>query len=67
MKVTHNETTFTMTGKHWSGTYSLADLPKWLSFYRRLRSDFPKSGGSYDRCIQELEALSLRMAEKDKI
>lgn len=63
MKVTHTETMFTMTGKYWSGTYPLADLPKWLSFYQRLRSDFPKSGGSYDKCIQELEALSLRMGE----
>ena len=52
MKVTHTETMFTMTGKYWSGTYPLADLTKWLSFYQRLRSDFPKSGGSYDRCIK---------------
>ena len=63
MKVTHTETMFMMTGKYWSGTYPLSDLPKWLSFYQRLRSDFPNLGGSYDRCIQELEALSLRAAE----
>lgn len=63
MKVTHTETTFTVTGRYWSGTYPLADLTKWLKFYQRLRSDFPKSGGSYDRCINDLEKLSLCMAE----
>lgn len=58
MKVTHSETTFTMTGQHWSGTYSLGELHKWLNFYKRLREDFPKSGSSYDSSIDELEALS---------
>lgn len=54
MKVTHTETTFTMTGRYWSGTYPISELPKWLSFYQRLRADFPKSGTAYDECIEEL-------------
>jgi len=58
MKVTHTETMFTMTGKYWSGTYPLTDLPKWLLFYQRLREDFPKAGNSYDSCINELQSLS---------
>jgi len=58
MKVTYTETMFTMTGKYWSGTYPLSELPKWLSFYQRLREDFPKSGRSYDMCIEKLDSLS---------
>ena len=33
MKVTHTETTFSMTGRYWSGTYPISELPKWLRFY----------------------------------
>lgn len=42
MKVTHTKTMFTMTGRYWSGTYPLSDLPKWLSFYQRFAQRFPK-------------------------
>lgn len=57
MKVSHTETMFTMTGRYWSGTYPIIELPKWLNFYQRLRADFPKAGQSYDKCISELESL----------
>lgn len=65
MKVTHTETTFTMTGKYWSGTYPLAEFPKWLNFYQRLRDDFPKSGTAYDECIEELERLAERLRTQE--
>ena len=61
MKVSHTETMFTMTGRYWSGTYPLTELSKWLSFYQRLRQDFPKSGKSYDKCIKELELFSNKL------
>ena len=61
MKVTHTETTFTMTGRYWSGTYPISELPKWLSFYQRLSADFPKSGTAYDECIEELEQLTQQL------
>lgn len=58
MKATHDDTTFTLTGRYWSGTYPLEELPKQLAFYRRQRADFPKSGTSYDETIEELERLT---------
>lgn len=58
MKVTYTETMFTITGRYWSGTYPIRELPKWLSFYQRLRADFPKSGTEYDKCIDGLEKIS---------
>lgn len=58
MKITHDETTFTMTGQQWTGTYPLDELPKWLRFYRSQREQFPKAGTSYDAGIAGLEALA---------
>lgn len=58
MKITHDKSSFKLVGRYWSGTYPLADLPKWLNFYQRLREDLPKSGNSYDECIEELKYLS---------
>ena len=58
MKATRDESTFTLQGKFWSGTYPLEDLPKWLAFYRRMRDTHPKAKGAYDGTIKALEALS---------
>ncbi len=58
MKITHTETTFTMSGAHWTGTYSIEELPRQLAFYRKMRADFPKSGTAYDASIVGLEALA---------
>lgn len=63
MKATRSESTFTLTGKHWSGTYPLDDLPKWLAFYRRLRENHPKSGTSYDATIEALEGLERELVQ----
>jgi hypothetical protein len=47
--------TYTLTGKVWSNTYPLEDMPKWLEFYRRQRENFPKADGAYDDIIAVLE------------
>lgn len=58
MKITNTDTTFTMSGSHWTGSYPLKELTKQLAFYRQLRADFPKSGKSCDTIIEGLEALA---------
>jgi len=62
MKVTHDEATFTLTGRIWSATYPLEDLPKWLAFYRSRKARFPKAAGSYAATIAALEELEQRLA-----
>ncbi|KGJ11598.1 hypothetical protein EQ718_02365 [Paracoccus versutus] len=64
MKVTHDESTFTLTGKIWSATYPLEELPKWLAFYRGRKARFPKAGNSYDATIAALEQLERQLAAK---
>lgn len=63
MKFTYTETMFTITGRYWSCTYPIRELLKWLSFYQRLRADFPKSGTAYDECIDGLEKISKELQE----
>lgn len=58
MKITHTDTTFSMSCSHWSGTYPVEELPRQLAFYRKMRADFPKSGTAYDVSIEGLEALA---------
>ena len=65
MKVTHTDMMFTMTGRYWSGTYPISELPKWLSFYQRLRSDFSKQKTAYDKCIEELEQLTQQLRTQE--
>lgn len=50
--------TYTHAGGGWSDTYPVADLPRWLDFYRRQRRDFPRASTSYDADIEALEALA---------
>lgn len=49
--------TFTLRGTGWFDTYPIADLPKWLAFYRKMDEDFPKSKGVYLEWVAALEAL----------
>ncbi|MGA0615964.1 hypothetical protein [Paracoccus sp. KR1-242] len=58
MKATRTETTFTITGKYWSGTYPMEELPKWLAFYRRQQELSPKVAASYDDVVEALEGLT---------
>ncbi len=62
MKVQHDESTFTLTGEYWSATYPLADLQKWLAFYRGRRARFPKAGDAYDTTLAALEELERRLS-----
>ena len=61
MKITHTESTFTMSGTHWAGIYPIEELTVQLAFYRRMRTDFPKSGTAYNASIEGLEALTLKL------
>lgn len=54
--------TFTLTRGAWSNTYPVADLAKWLAFYRDQKALFPKAGASYDASIAALEALARQLA-----
>jgi hypothetical protein len=58
-KATYDSTarTFTFTKGVWSGTFPVADLSKWLAFYRRQRELFPDHAGSYDDEVDALEAV----------
>ncbi|WP_017999952.1 hypothetical protein [Paracoccus sp. N5] len=62
MKATHDDSTFTLTGKVWSATYPLEELPRWLAFYRSRRTRCPRAGDSYEATITALEALERDLA-----
>ncbi|WP_199260661.1 hypothetical protein [Paracoccus binzhouensis] len=64
MKATHDDTTFTLTGRIWSATYPLEELPKWLAFYRSRRERFPRAATSYEATIAALEALEKELAAR---
>ncbi|RJE84047.1 hypothetical protein [Paracoccus onubensis] len=57
MKATHDDKTFTLTGRYWSGTFPIEELPKQLAFYRGQRAKFSKAKGVYDATIEALEKL----------
>ncbi|WP_283177880.1 hypothetical protein [Gemmobacter sp. 24YEA27] len=56
--------TFTLRVTGWFDTYPISDLPKWLTFYRRMREEHPKSGTSYDATIAALENLAAELGVK---
>lgn len=58
MKAVHDDKTFTLIGKYWSGTYPIEQLGEQLAFYRSARERFPKSGTAYDATIEALEELA---------
>jgi len=49
---------FTLARGAWSNSYPLADLPKWLAFYREQPRLFPKAGDTYAGSIAALEQLA---------
>lgn len=53
--------TFTLRGTGWHDTYPIGDLPKWLTFYRKMHEDFPKSGGVYLEWVVALEGLATEL------
>ncbi|RDW14112.1 hypothetical protein [Paracoccus thiocyanatus] len=64
MKVTHDETSFTLTGRIWAANYPLEELPRWLAFYRSRKARFPRTGASYDATLAALEELERRLAPR---
>lgn len=62
MNTSHDESSFTLTGKVWSAHYPIEELPKWLAFYRSRRERCPKAGNSYEATIAALEALEAQLA-----
>jgi hypothetical protein len=53
--------TFTLTKGVWSGTFPIADLSKWLAFYRDQRERFPDHAAAYDDDVKALEALDRQL------
>jgi hypothetical protein len=49
--------TFTLKKGVWSGTFPLADLPKWLAFYRDQQQRFPAHAETYADDVKALERL----------
>lgn len=60
MKITHDSEArkFSITGRTWSGTYPIEELPGWLVFYRTLQAEHPKANGAYDATVAGLAALA---------
>ena len=42
----------------WRGTFPIADLPKWLSFYRRQMERYPAHADNYAPDLEALEVLA---------
>lgn len=59
--------TFTMKGRAWFNTYPITDLPKWLTFYRRMQAEHPKAKDSYDADVAALEALAQQLGQSRSV
>jgi hypothetical protein len=54
--------TFTLQKDIWRGTFPIADLPKWLDFYREQQRRYPAHAAAYAPDVQALEALAANLA-----
>ncbi|AEH88735.1 hypothetical protein FJ976_03795 [Mesorhizobium sp. B1-1-9] len=54
--------TFTIEKDKWRGTFSIADLPKWLHFYRQQQERYPAHAHSYGSDVEALEGLAVILA-----
>jgi hypothetical protein len=50
--------TFTLEKGIWRGTFPIADLQKWLAFYRQQKERYPAQARSYAEDVKALEALA---------
>ncbi|RAZ72438.1 hypothetical protein [Mesorhizobium atlanticum] len=50
--------TFTLEKGIWRGTFPIADLHKWLTFYRQQMERYPAQGQSYAEDVNALETLA---------
>lgn len=57
-KLSKDGTYFVLSKGSWQNEYPLADLDRWIEFYRKMRREHPKSQSSYDRTIAALEELA---------
>jgi len=55
--------TFTLEKGIWRGTFPIADLPKWLNFYREQMQRYPVHAASYAPDVEALEALLKELAQ----
>ena len=64
--VTHDSAagTFTLEKGIWQGTFPIADLPKWLNFYRGQMERYPAHGPNYAPDVEALEALARQIGAK---
>lgn len=46
--------TYTHQKGTWSGTFPLADMPKWLAFYREQQARYPAHAQSYEQDVRSL-------------
>lgn len=53
--------TFTLEKGIWRGTFPVADLPKWLKFYRQQMERYPAHAASYSEDVRALEALAAEL------
>ncbi len=68
MKVTFDSAagTFTMAKGAWTNTYPIADLPKWLEFYRTQQVMFPRHAWAYEDSVDALEKLMAELRQSTK-
>ena len=50
--------TFKLEKGIWQGTFPIADLPKWLNFYREQARRYPAQAANYAEDVMALETLA---------
>lgn len=58
MQVSHDNKSFTLISRHWTGTYPIEELLVQLALYRRAQELFPKSANQYNEAVAALEKLA---------
>ncbi|AZO14755.1 MULTISPECIES: hypothetical protein [unclassified Mesorhizobium] len=58
--------TFTLEKNIWRGTFPIADLPKWLVFYRHQMQRYPAQGGNYALDVEALEMLAKQLEDWER-
>ncbi|MBZ9822363.1 hypothetical protein [Mesorhizobium sp. CA4] len=53
--------TFTLEKGIWRGTFPIADLPKWLKFYRQQQERYPAHAAQYAPDVEALEAFAAEL------
>jgi len=56
--------TFTLEKGIWQGTFPIADLAKWLNFYRQQMERYPAHAANYAPDVEALEGLAKQIGAK---